>query len=60
VVCQKQEGTTFFSTDVDAAIEAADMILLQLILLLRLTEEMTADLKFVELCAEQIARVATR
>jgi hypothetical protein len=38
------------------------MILLQLILLLRLTERkgMAFDLKFVELCAEQIARVATR
>jgi UDPglucose 6-dehydrogenase len=37
------------------------MILLQLILLLRLTEGkgMAADLKFVELCARQIARVAT-
>jgi UDPglucose 6-dehydrogenase len=56
---QKQEGF-FFSTDVDAAIEAADMILLLLILLLRLTEEKRNgrfDLKFVELCAEQIARV---
>jgi hypothetical protein len=41
-VVAEARGQTFFSTDVDAAIEAADMILLLLILLLRLTERMAA------------------
>jgi UDPglucose 6-dehydrogenase len=51
----------FFSTDVDAAIEAADMIFIAVNTPTKTYGEgkgMAADLKFVELCARQIARVA--
>jgi UDPglucose 6-dehydrogenase len=51
----------FFSTEVDSAIEAADMIFIAVNTPTKTYGEgkgMAADLKFVELCARQIARIA--
>jgi UDPglucose 6-dehydrogenase len=62
VVSQARGKNLFFSTDVDAAIDAADMIFIAVNTPTKTYGEgkgMAADLKFVELCARQIARVAT-
>jgi len=62
VVAQARGKNLFFSTDVDAAIDAADMIFIAVNTPTKTYGEgkgMAADLKFVELCARQIARVAT-
>jgi UDPglucose 6-dehydrogenase len=62
VVKEARGRNLFFSTDVDAAIEAADMIFIAVNTPTKTYGEgkgMAADLKFVELCARQIARVAT-
>jgi UDPglucose 6-dehydrogenase len=62
VVAQARGKNLFFSTDVDAAIAAADMIFIAVNTPTKTYGEgkgMAADLKFVELCARQIASVAT-
>ncbi|RXP45422.1 nucleotide sugar dehydrogenase [Lutibacter sp. HS1-25] len=62
VVAQARGKNLFFSTDVDAAIAAADMIFIAVNTPTKTYGEgkgMAADLKFVELCARQIAEVAT-
>ena len=62
VVAQARGKNLFFSTDVDTAIDAADMIFIAVNTPTKTYGEgkgMAADLKFVELCARQIARVAT-
>ena len=61
VVAEARGKNLFFSTDVDAAIDAADMIFIAVNTPTKTYGEgkgMAADLKFVELCARQIARVA--
>lgn len=61
VVREARGRNLFFSTDVDSAIEAADMIFIAVNTPTKNYGEgkgMAADLKFVELCARQIARVA--
>jgi UDPglucose 6-dehydrogenase len=61
VVKEARGRNLFFSTDVDAAIDAADMIFIAVNTPTKTYGEgkgMAADLKFVELCARQIARVA--
>ncbi len=61
VVSEARGRNLFFSTDVDSAIEAADMIFIAVNTPTKNYGEgkgMAADLKFVELCARQIARVA--
>ncbi|KRB58099.1 UDP-glucose 6-dehydrogenase [Flavobacterium sp. Root186] len=61
VVREARGRNLFFSTDVDAAIEAADMIFIAVNTPTKTYGEgkgMAADLKFVELCARQIARIA--
>jgi UDPglucose 6-dehydrogenase len=61
VVSKSRGKNLFFSTDVDAAIEAAEMIFIAVNTPTKTYGEgkgMAADLKFVELCARQIASVA--
>lgn len=61
VVREARGRNLFFSTDVDSAIEAADMIFIAVNTPTKTYGEgkgMAADLKFVELCARQIARIA--
>ena len=61
VVAEVRGKNLFFSTDVDEAIDAADMIFIAVNTPTKTYGEgkgMAADLKFVELCARQIARVA--
>ena len=62
MVAEARGRNLFFSTDVDGAIEAADMIFIAVNTPTKTYGEgkgMAADLKFVELCARQIAEVAT-
>ncbi len=61
VVAEARGRNLFFSTDVDAAIEKADMIFISVNTPTKtygIGKGMAADLKFIELCARQIARVA--
>jgi UDPglucose 6-dehydrogenase len=61
VVGEARGRNLFFSTDVDAAIDVADMIFIAVNTPTKTYGEgkgMAADLKFVELCARQIARIA--
>jgi UDPglucose 6-dehydrogenase len=61
VVREARGRNLFFSTEVDKAIEAADMIFIAVNTPTKTYGEgkgMAADLKFVELCARQIARIA--
>ena len=61
VVAKTRGKNLFFSTDVNAAIDAADMIFIAVNTPTKTYGEgigMAADLKFVELCARQIARIA--
>ncbi|SHM42381.1 nucleotide sugar dehydrogenase [Flavobacterium saccharophilum] len=61
VVREARGRNLFFSTEVDSAIEAADMIFIAVNTPTKTYGEgkgMAADLKFVELCARQIARIA--
>ncbi|MDQ1166741.1 UDP-glucose 6-dehydrogenase [Flavobacterium sp. SORGH_AS_0622] len=61
VVREARGRNLFFSTEVDSAIEAADMIFIAVNTPTKNYGEgkgMAADLKFVELCARQIARIA--
>jgi UDPglucose 6-dehydrogenase len=62
VVGEARGKNLFFSTDVDAAIAEADMIFIAVNTPTKTYGEgkgMAADLKFVELCARQIAEIAT-
>lgn len=61
VVEEARNRNLFFSTEVDAAIEAADMIFISVNTPTKTYGKgkgMAADLKYIELCARQIARVA--
>jgi UDPglucose 6-dehydrogenase len=61
VVAEARGKNLFFSTDVDAAIDEADMIFISVNTPTKtygVGKGMAADLKFIELCARQIARVA--
>src|SRR5690554_3380355 len=62
VVAEARDRNLFFSTDVDGAIAAADMIFISVNTPTKtygIGKGMAADLKYVELCTRQIARVAT-
>ena len=62
VIAEARNRNLFFSTDVDAAIEAADMIFISVNTPTKTYGQgkgMAADLKYIELCARQIAKVAT-
>jgi UDPglucose 6-dehydrogenase len=62
VVAEARGRNLFFSTDVDKAIDEADMIFISVNTPTKTYgsgKGMAADLKFIELCARQIARVAT-
>ena len=61
VIAEARNRNLFFSTEVDAAIEAADMIFISVNTPTKTYGQgkgMAADLKFIELCARQIAQVA--
>jgi UDPglucose 6-dehydrogenase len=61
VVAEARGRNLFFSTDVDGAIDAAEMIFISVNTPTKtygIGKGMAADLKYVELCARQIARVA--
>lgn len=61
VVKEARGRNLFFSTDVDAAIDKADMIFISVNTPTKtygIGKGMAADLKYIELCARQIARVA--
>ena len=61
VVAQTRGKNLFFSTDIDGAIDAAEMIFVAVNTPTKTQGEgkgMAADLKYVELCARQIASVA--
>lgn len=61
VVSEARGRNLFFSTDVDKAIDQAEMIFISVNTPTKTYgkgKNMAADLKFVELCARQIARVA--
>lgn len=61
VVKEARGRNLFFSTDVDEAIEKADMIFISVNTPTKtygIGKGMAADLKYIELCARQIARVA--
>ena len=61
VVAEARGRNLFFSTDVDAAIAAADMIFISVNTPTKTYGKgkgMAADLKYIELCARQIAAVA--
>ncbi|QOG00775.1 nucleotide sugar dehydrogenase [Flavobacterium sp. MDT1-60] len=61
VVREARGRNLFFSTEVDSAIETADIIFIAVNTPTKTYGEgkgMAADLKFVELCARQIARIA--
>ncbi|AVR45271.1 nucleotide sugar dehydrogenase [Christiangramia fulva] len=62
VVKDARGRNLFFSTDVDAAIDKAEMIFISVNTPTKtygIGKGMAADLKWIELCARQIARVAT-
>ena len=62
VVAEARGRNLFFSTDVDTAIDNAEMIFISVNTPTKTYgagKGMAADLKYVELCARQIARVAT-
>ena len=61
IVCEARNRNLFFSADVDAAIDKADMIFISVNTPTKtygIGKGMAADLKYIELCARQIARVA--
>lgn len=61
VVAEARGKNLFFSTDVDGAIDEADMVFISVNTPTKtygVGKGMAADLKFIELCARQIARVA--
>ena len=61
IVAEARDRNLFFSTDVDPAIDKADMIFISVNTPTKtygIGKGMAADLKYIELCARQIARVA--
>ncbi|MCP9199886.1 nucleotide sugar dehydrogenase [Gramella sp. GC03-9] len=61
IVEEARDRNLFFSTDIDAAIDKADMIFISVNTPTKtygIGKGMAADLKYIELCARQIARVA--
>lgn len=61
VVAEARGRNLFFSTDVDSAIDKSDMIFIAVNTPTKtygLGKGMAADLKYIELCARQIARIA--
>jgi len=61
IVKEARERNLFFSTDVDAAIEEAEMIFISVNTPTKTYGKgkgMAADLKYIELCARQIAKVS--
>ncbi|MFA5713164.1 MAG: nucleotide sugar dehydrogenase [Bacteroidales bacterium] len=61
IVAQRRGKNLFFSTDIDSAIEKADAIFISVNTPTKtfgLGKGMAADLRYIELCARQIARVA--
>ena len=61
IVASARGSNLFFSTEVDQAIDAADMIFISVNTPTKtygVGKGMAADLKYIELCARQIARVA--
>ncbi|MHC5310880.1 nucleotide sugar dehydrogenase [Myroides sp. LJL116] len=63
IIAQTRGVNLFFDTDVDKAIDAADMIFISVNTPTKTYGKgkgMAADLKYIELCARQIARVATK
>jgi len=61
IVKEARGRNLFFSTDVDGAIDKADMIFISVNTPTKtygIGKGMAADLKFIEICARQIARVA--
>jgi len=61
IVAEARDRNLFFSADVDAAIDKADMIFISVNTPTKtygIGKGMAADLKFIELCARQIARVS--
>jgi len=61
VVAEARGRNLFFSTDVDTAIDKADMIFISVNTPTKtygMGKGMAADLKYIELCARQIARVS--
>ncbi len=62
VVGEARGRNLFFSTEVDKAIDEADLIFISVNTPTKtygVGKGMAADLKYIELCARQIARVAT-
>jgi len=62
IVEEARGRNLFFSTEVDSAIDKADMIFISVNTPTKtygMGKGMAADLKFIELCARQIARVST-
>ena len=62
VIAQSRGKNLFFSTDVDKAIDEADMIFISVNTPTKTYGKgkgQAADLKYIELCARQIARIAT-
>ncbi len=62
IVAEARDCNLFFSTDVDSAIDKAEMIFISVNTPTKtygIGKGMAADLKYIELCARQIARVAT-
>ena len=62
VIAEARGLNLFFSTDVDKAIDEAEMIFISVNTPTKtygIGKGMSADLKYIELCARQIARVAT-
>ncbi len=62
IICEARGRNLFFSTDVEKAIDEAEMIFISVNTPTKTYgagKGMAADLKYVELCARQIAKVAT-
>ena len=62
IVAESRDRNLFFSTEVDKAIDEAEMIFISVNTPTKtygIGKGMAADLKYIELCARQIARVAT-
>lgn len=61
IVGEARDRNLYFSTDIDSAIDKADMIFISVNTPTKtygIGKGMAADLKYIELCARQIARVA--
>ncbi|MCG9970443.1 nucleotide sugar dehydrogenase [Christiangramia crocea] len=61
VIAETRDRNLFFSTDIDSAIDKADMVFISVNTPTKtygIGKGMAADLKYIELCARQIARVS--